>query len=655
MGGNGASNSPNRQNVSSGATAGAPFDASVGKHFGWAHQRGLSALQSGKQGAHIPLSPPLTPLPPCLPRFPSAASAAGASGLFSHPPGTSPFGMGAPGAANLQSFLMASQYPQLFGPRQPPPSVLGAAPNLEMMEQLQRILAFRQVEMQNAALATATAKATALATQHQEENGRLSENLKKELEKTREEEMIEDEMKEGGEEEEEEEESRSHLEVESAACSVDQALLLKNHLEATKLAMMRKLLDDARLGRQQHQSPNFLGNCGKAFPTPLEMTQQHEDCADLTGISRQDDTPSSPNTSQYHVDVVEDNESVNSEDLGGETGQEMSAGNRPNQGNDAGNQGTNSSASSTGGSNGLTPEERKVRVRTLISDDQLSVLKTCYLMNPRPKREELLKIAAQIGHPFKVVKVWFQNSRARDRREGKPLNGLPSSTAGSPALTSNHGASLFAPSVAAMAALMAGGGVTHNGASAPLSALGRPLSLSQSGLFPRMSPNTTILGSTLIAGEECRNSGPASDAPSPQGSTFSGTSENGATPMTAGELPLDLSGRGSSPSSSPRSVSNFDLGIGIATSNAASLFDSRRHLLSLAPSHTGSGQPSLAGLASLQEFYRLQQAKDSSPSNSAGSPGTGEEEGSFACEKCDKTFTKRSSLSRHKYEHSGKR
>jgi len=31
-----------------------------------------------------------------------------------------------------------------------------------------------------------------------------------------------------------------------------------------------------------------------------------------------------------------------------------------------------------------------------------------------------------------------------------------------------------------------------------------------------------------------------------------------------------------------------------------------------------------------------------------------DEEGNYSCEKCSKTFTKRSSLSRHKYEHSGK-
>lgn len=62
---------------------------------------------------------------------------------------------------------------------------------------------------------------------------------------------------------------------------------------------------------------------------------------------------------------------------------------------------------------------RKVRVRSLIADEQLAILKHHYLMNPRPKREELAKIADKIGFPVRVVQVWFQNTRARDRREGR--------------------------------------------------------------------------------------------------------------------------------------------------------------------------------------------------------------------------------------------
>ena len=149
----------------------------------------------------------------------------------------------------------------------------------------------------------------------------------------------------------------------------------------------------------------------------------------------------------------------------------------------------NSSNASSGGQF----DERKVRVRTLISEEQLGVLKTFYMINPRPKREELEKIAAKIGHPFKVVKVWFQNSRARDRREGKPQ--------------------LFPP---------LGFQLLNNNSFAPLARL--------PGLVAPAGSNSS---------EE--------EAKSPCSSTDEETSE----PKRKGALPLDLSNKGSSPSSSP--------------------------------------------------------------------------------------------------------
>ena len=52
---------------------------------------------------------------------------------------------------------------------------------------------------------------------------------------------------------------------------------------------------------------------------------------------------------------------------------------------------------------------------------QVTILKSFYALNPKPRREELQQIADNIGHPFKVIKVWFQNTRARDRKEKRKL------------------------------------------------------------------------------------------------------------------------------------------------------------------------------------------------------------------------------------------
>ena len=103
-----------------------------------------------------------------------------------------------------------------------------------------------------------------------------------------------------------------------------------------------------------------------------------------------------------------------------------------------GDQDSQDDLNTSGNNSSIGGGERKVRVRTLISDEQLVILRTFYMINPRPKREELEKVAAKIGHPFKVVKVWFQNSRARDRREGKPLVNQPNSLAGHPSPPQTH-------------------------------------------------------------------------------------------------------------------------------------------------------------------------------------------------------------------------
>lgn len=47
-------------------------------------------------------------------------------------------------------------------------------------------------------------------------------------------------------------------------------------------------------------------------------------------------------------------------------------------------------------------------------------------------------------------------------------------------------------------------------------------------------------------------------------------------------------------------------------------------------------------------------SKQSSVSTASTSNGQVEEHGQFACDQCEKSFNKQSSLARHKYEHSGK-
>lgn len=70
--------------------------------------------------------------------------------------------------------------------------------------------------------------------------------------------------------------------------------------------------------------------------------------------------------------------------------------------------------------------DKKFRMRSLISDEQLQVLKKYYQINPRPRKHDLIKIGNEIGFPKRVVQVWFQNMRARDRKKGKSVPYFPS-------------------------------------------------------------------------------------------------------------------------------------------------------------------------------------------------------------------------------------
>ncbi|XP_041087085.1 insulin gene enhancer protein ISL-1-like [Polyodon spathula] len=64
----------------------------------------------------------------------------------------------------------------------------------------------------------------------------------------------------------------------------------------------------------------------------------------------------------------------------------------------------------------LSGGERLARVRTVLSEPQLLALRSCYAMNPRPDalaKEQLVKVT---GLSHRVVRVWFQNKRCKDKK-----------------------------------------------------------------------------------------------------------------------------------------------------------------------------------------------------------------------------------------------
>ncbi|XP_034027175.1 zinc finger homeobox protein 4 isoform X2 [Thalassophryne amazonica] len=56
------------------------------------------------------------------------------------------------------------------------------------------------------------------------------------------------------------------------------------------------------------------------------------------------------------------------------------------------------------------------RSRTIIQAEQLDVLYGCYFKDPNPGKHEFEQIAEWVHLPKKVVQIWFQNMRARERK-----------------------------------------------------------------------------------------------------------------------------------------------------------------------------------------------------------------------------------------------
>ena len=59
---------------------------------------------------------------------------------------------------------------------------------------------------------------------------------------------------------------------------------------------------------------------------------------------------------------------------------------------------------------------RAGRVRTVLTEKQLSLLKSCYNANPRPDALMKEQLVEMTGLSPRVIRVWFQNKRCKDKK-----------------------------------------------------------------------------------------------------------------------------------------------------------------------------------------------------------------------------------------------
>jgi uncharacterized Zn-finger protein len=311
----------------------------------------------------------------------------------------------------------------------------------------------------------------------------------------------------------------------------------------------------------------------------------------------------------------------------------------------------------------VSEDGRKVRVRSLISDEQLKVLKDNYKMNPRPKREDLEKIAETIGFPVRVVQVWFQNTRARDRREGRLIQ-VPYS----PALRYPLVPSTQSLSHKMISSLSISPNQYISEQPLDLSTKRGPPSIDSS---PTSSPRRpTSVNQYHDNGDEVVNlSRKSSRSPTPyvypnyQGSNSSeprqspspidfNNSSRLAQILAQPAHKLSIPGMGLVPMEQLMQLGATDLpSLSQLISNRLNSLspNSKKNVWSERDLGEGFQDDDLAKRNKVSQYVL----------KSLGSPVLGnqepEVEGQFSCDQCDKSFSKQSSLARHKYEHSGQR
>ncbi|XP_053603431.1 zinc finger protein 1 isoform X1 [Plodia interpunctella] len=267
--------------------------------------------------------------------------------------------------------------------------------------------------------------------------------------------------------------------------------------------------------------------------------------------------------------------------------------------------------------------DRKIRVRTALSEEQQAVLKEQYAVNPRPNRDEFKKIAQQIGLDNRVVQVWFQNNRARVRRmtqtlasSDQPLDLSTKKT--NPSVTSS-------PTPSPPCSIS----VTHSDSE-------EAVNLSQ-----KSSRSTTPHHANFMPAYPHSNCSSSSLtdfrlSPSP-GEPINGHKRLLTHKMSINPLmPMDKLLQFNDMARSP--LLNMSMASDI---NRQTTSPSYERALWGEDRQTPNEYDDEATVLKKSKLKPSAEFKEG--------------EGQFVCDQCDKTFVKQSSLARHKYEHSGQR
>ncbi|KRF83368.1 zinc finger protein 1 isoform X3 [Drosophila virilis] len=313
--------------------------------------------------------------------------------------------------------------------------------------------------------------------------------------------------------------------------------------------------------------------------------------------------------------------------------------------------------------------ERKVRVRTAINEEQQQQLKQHYAHNARPSRDEFRLIAARLQLDARVVQVWFQNNRSRERKlQSYASSGEP--TAAAPALpqpragedqpldlsVKRDASPLYGLPPQPTAAQPAPADFQETMAINLSRKLSSSASMSPASLSPCSGASSLQQSAAAAAAAAALYFAP----PSPPG-----MHESGHTLPTHSAAPRGQAFPGLPPYMLPRlpmeALFQMRPGGDYAPNplmNSIKMPDYRGTSLSPGGSEKRSWRDDDSRISHEDDYVlagggllppKPKRAKAETHGH-AGDPDL-----PFVCDQCDKAFAKQSSLARHKYEHSGQR
>ncbi|XP_017079573.2 zinc finger protein 1 isoform X2 [Drosophila eugracilis] len=295
--------------------------------------------------------------------------------------------------------------------------------------------------------------------------------------------------------------------------------------------------------------------------------------------------------------------------------------------------------------------ERKVRVRTAINEEQQQQLKQHYSLNSRPSREEFRMIAARLQLDPRVVQVWFQNNRSRERK----MQSFQSNQGTAPTVTNESQAPLTREDQPLDLSIKRDPLTPKSESSPPYIAppSGEPLNPEAINLSRKFSTSASMSPASISPSSAAALYFAAAPPPSPPNSQMDATPRSGQAfpglPPYMLPMPLPM-----------EALFKMRPGGEYAPNhplmNSIKLHDYRGTSLSPGGSEKRSWRDDDSRISHEDEFGGGVLMPPKPKRGKAETHGhAGDPDLPYVCDQCEKAFAKQSSLARHKYEHSGQR